>query len=386
MWQSIGGYVMIQMEGSGLERFLNVLLQADIPVWNIRRTGAVQMTAEVRVKDFFRIHSLQKGRRCRIHVLKRRGMPFLLAKFRKRKTLLIGVALFAVLMFIAQTRIWVIDVQGLNEVPLSVVEEALQAAKVETGMSRLDLETIALGDAIRAHDERIAWAGVQVDGIALHVQIVEADVIPELPDKSQPADVVAVKDGIIERVTALSGKSGLMPGDAVRKGDVLIRGDITREGALERLLVHAEGEVLAKVWYIVGVTLADAQKKWMPTGKEEPYRALYVAGLSVYESQTGYEKFKIEIERDRVVRGLVLPVRQVRGAYQELSLQDVPAEREELVAEAFFMAELQALGQVPEDARIIEKANALQEMENGDVQAVVRVCALEQIGERRPIT
>lgn len=384
MWNNLTGYVMIRVEGASPERLLNRMLQADIPVWNVRRQGN-DMLAEMRAKDFARVHPLRRGLRCRVHVAERHGVPFLLARARFRKGLVFGLALGAMLILLAQTRVWAIRVEGLYQVPEAVVQGALVQQGVNAGMARRAVEPLALSEAIRAYDDRIAWAGAHLDGVALFIRIVEAEPVPELPDKSLPADVVAGKDGIIRQVTALNGKPAVQPGDAVRKGDLLVRGDITREGAAEQLLVHAEGEVMAEVIYIAEVTLPGTRRALARSGRETAYRALHIAGYPVYKSAAGFEQYELAEDSAAVMRGLVIPVRYARGAYYELIETEVEAEREELIAEALFLAEMKANWMVPKDSRMLEKKSEARWGEDGSITAVATIITLEQIGKSSPM-
>ncbi len=385
MWNSLSGYVMIRLDGLGLERMLNAMLQAGIPVWNVKKEGRARMTLEMRAKDFHRIRPLKRGKRCRIHILERHGAPFVYARFRFRQLLLLGTLLCGLLVIAAQTRIWLIRVDGAVRVPKAVVLRAAEEAGVYTGMPRGGIELASLSQAIRTYDDRIAWAGARMDGIILTLELVEAEPIPPLPDKSIPSDVVAKKDAIVEKVTALSGKSNVKPGDAVRAGEVLIRGDITREGAAERLYVFAEGEVLAQVWYTSTITLPCTEERLLPSGKSEPFRVIEVARLSLFRTQSAFAEYEETVTRESVQRGLVLPLHVKSGVRYELTKQEVPANADEIIAEALFRAELAALEQVPKDAKIVKKVSESSILEDGSVRAVVAVCTLEQIGITKPI-
>ncbi len=385
MWNSLCGYVMIRLDGLGLERMLNRMLQAGMPVWNVRREGRARMTAEIRAKDFLRLRALKKGARCRIHIVERHGVSFVLARFRFRKLLLAGAMLCFLAVLAAQTRVWLIRVDGCSRVPEAVVLRALDSAEAAVGMPRAQVKASVLGQAVRAYDDRIAWAGVRIEGITLHVQVVEAEPIPERPDKSVPADVVARKDGIIDRVTALSGKSSVSPGDAVRAGDILIRGDITREGGAQRVLVYAEGEVIAQVWYTESVTLPCTQERLMRSGRTASYRTLFLAGLPVYRSAQAFAEYELENTGETAITGLILPVRQVTGICYELTMQQLPAPKEEVLAEAMFRAELQALDAVPKEARILKKRSETSELPDGSIRATVAICTEEQIGISRSL-
>lgn len=384
MWNSLFGYVMIQMEGFGLERLLNKMFQSGIPVWNIRRESATAMSAEIRAKHFFRLRALKRGLRCRVHVVRRHGMPFVLAQLRGRKGLLIGGLALFIALIAASNRVWLITLEGLYRVPEAVVHRALEEAGAEVGMARAGVVPVELGAAVRSYDERIAWAGVRLDGVHLKVQVVEAEPIPEQPDKTGPASVVAQKDGVIEKVTALSGNPAVSEGDVVRAGDILINGMLAREG-FETLYVYAEGEVLATVYYTVSVEKPATERALLPTGAAVPYRALFLAGYPVYVSDTPYERCGLEIIEDEVVNGLILPLRQIQGRALELSWQDVTVDMEEQLAMAQFEAEYLTLDRIPRDARILDKASETETLPDGGVRVELCVRTQEQIGITRPL-
>ncbi len=385
MWNSVSGYVIIRLDGLGLERMLNAMLLSGIAVWNVKKEGRARITLEMRAKDFHRLRTLKRGKRCSIHIMERRGVPFLFARFRFRKLLIFGLLLCGLLVIAAQTRIWLIRVEGAIRVPPAVVLRAAEEAGIFVSMPRSAVELASLSQAVRAYDDRIAWAGARTDGIILTLQIVEAEPIPPRPDKSVPSDVVAKKDGIIQKVTALSGKSNVKPGDAVRAGEILIRGNITREGASVPMYVYAEGEALAQVWYTSSVTLPCTEEKLLRSGQSESFRVIEVAGLPLFQTESRFSQFEEEVRQESVQRGLTLPLKVKSGVRYELTIQEVPADANEITAEALFRAELAALEEVPKDAQIIKKMSESTILEDGSIRAVVAVCTQEQIGVVKPM-
>ena len=385
MWNSVFGYVIIRLDGMGIERFLNRILKAGIPVWNVYRLECGSVNAEMRAKDFLKLRELKRGLSCRIHIVKRHGLPFLYAKYRFRKLLIFGAAVSFTLVVVFQARIWLFRVEGISQVPEAVIMRAIASEGVRAGAARTGIETAALGQAIRTYDRRIAWAGVKLDGIIMRIKVVEAEPIPLQQDKSAPVNVVAKKDGIIERITALSGKANVKQGDAVRAGDVLINGDITREGALERLMVHAEGDVSAQVWYRAVLNLPPTQKQLARSGKYQPFRAILIAGCPVYKTPVAYASHELEFQNGAIVRGLVLPLCLIKGSCYELTLQDIEREPDELLAEALFYAELDAIERVPKEASVLKKVSETEIFETGAVSAAVTICTLEDIGLTKAI-
>ena len=85
MWQSVEGYVIIQIEGAGVERLLNRLQAAGIPVRDVARSGRGVCRCRLRPRDFRRLHALCGGCRCRVRILRRGGLPIRMARLMRRQ-------------------------------------------------------------------------------------------------------------------------------------------------------------------------------------------------------------------------------------------------------------------------------------------------------------
>lgn len=385
MWNSLLGYVIVQVEGLGLERFLNRAMGDGVRLSNVRRISRTQMTMEMSARDFIeKIPPVRRKYRCRVRILKRKGIPFVLARFRWRKLLVVGCGLMSALLLFASTRLFFISVEGCYQVPEAVVRRALEEAGVAIGNPIADVENASLGRFVRSYDQRIAWAGVEKRGVTLTVEIVEAEPLPKFVAEDAPADVVATKDGLVEKVTALYGKPSVAPGEAVREGEVLIRGDITREGGAQ-MLVHAKGSVMARVWYMGKTTCPATQTKLLDTGNSAEYMSLTVAGFSVRQTPCPYAYGRLELDTASALNGLILPVKIARGRWIEQAMGEVPAVLEEQLAFAAFEAELSAFEQLPQDALILEKRASTEIHPDGRVTGIVEICALEEIGATKAL-
>ena len=83
----MGGVVTIRVRGAELERFLNACMRDGIQLRCIRRREIDELTAQLSVRDFFRLRGSLRRAHCHIHVLKRHGAPFLLRSLRGRYAL-----------------------------------------------------------------------------------------------------------------------------------------------------------------------------------------------------------------------------------------------------------------------------------------------------------
>ena len=384
MWQSIDGYVIIQIKGTDAERLLNEMQAAGIWVRGIRRLDRTTLHCRIRAGDFKRLHRLRRRSRCKIHILSRSGLPFALVRLWRRKALCIGLTLvFLGLMFLS-TRICVIRVTGCERLAEQTVLRALESLGVTVGRPRSGLSLPALGTELLAADERIGWAEVTLDGVILTVKIVETVTAPEPIDPEVPCEVVAVKDGVILRVNALAGTPAVRAGDAVQAGDVLIHGDLTREDSQLPLRVHAYGEVLANVYYFSEAAVLAETTRLQPSGRTAPYRAIYVGGRLFYESECPFADFERSDTACAALSGTVLPLRAVSGLYRELTEQPVALSESEMKEQAAFEAEQNAYLRIPKDAVIVEKTIRYTEY-NGCLIAVVCIVTEETIGIQKEL-
>lgn len=384
MWQSVDGCVIIQIKGADVERLLNEMQFSGIPVRDLRRVDRVTVRCRLRAADFRRLHTLRSRRRCHIRILSRSGLPFFVMRLFRRRALWIGMVLVFALLCVLSTRICLIRVTGCERIAEKTVLRALESLGVTVGCARSGLSLPVLGNQLMAADERIAWAGLSLDGVVLTVEIVETVTAPDPVDPETPCEVVAVKDGIITRVVARAGTPAVRAGDAVQAGDVLINGDLTREDSQTPLLVHAYGEVRANVYYFSEAAVLPETETLQPSGQSVPYCAAYIGNLPLYESEIPYDAYQLSGVQSETLRGAVLPLRVVTGACEELTMQPRLLSVAEQKEQAAFEAEQGAFLRIPKDASIVEKTLTYTEY-NGCLVAVVCIVTEESIGIQKEL-
>ena len=83
----------------------------------------------------------------------------------------------------------------------------------------------------------------------------EAPEKPEIVDKNKPADVVAVRDGVVLEVGARAGKEMVKEGDAVLKGEVLISGLVPYEDGTGAVFASRQYRAEGEIWAITERTV-----------------------------------------------------------------------------------------------------------------------------------
>lgn len=111
MIQYLLGTVRLRAEGGSPEKFLNLVAQRDISLWDIRLKDGM-LTAGALSRSLKRLRPLAGQAGVVLSVEARKGLPHLAKRFAGRTGLLIGTVLFLALVWFFSSFIWEIDITG----------------------------------------------------------------------------------------------------------------------------------------------------------------------------------------------------------------------------------------------------------------------------------
>jgi len=224
------GYLRIRIIGYSPERFLNLCSYNHIYLWGLTpRSGAYELYLNVR--GFRKLKPIIKKTKTKVTIVERRGLPFFLHKYRKRKMFFIGVVLCTAGIYIMSLFVWDISIEGNRKRTDESIIEFLQTKEVEHGMWKSELDCDRIVKDIRKEYDDIIWVSASIQGTRLIIQVKENSDKLEVQGEtsevvSAPTDIVADKDGIITSIITRSGVPQVHVGDAVKAGDVLVKGNV----------------------------------------------------------------------------------------------------------------------------------------------------------------
>ena len=79
------GYVRVEIEGYYIERFINICQLRKILIWNLKREKGVKLYINIGIKDYKKLREISRKTNCKIKILKKKGLPFFINKYKKRK-------------------------------------------------------------------------------------------------------------------------------------------------------------------------------------------------------------------------------------------------------------------------------------------------------------
>ena len=368
---------MIRVEGLTLERFLNLAAEQGVAVRRARRESYTVLKAEVTAAGWRKLCRVVPEK-YKVTVERQGGLPVAMRRLTVRTALLIGLIVVAAGLIGASMFVWDVRISGLDTRETMALETELAGMGVAPGMWKGGIDEDGIGIKLLIAHEEFAWIDVRVEGVVALVEVVPADLAPEIYDEDTPRNIIAVKDAIIESVLPLTGHAAVKAGDTVRAGDMLISGIVWDPG-YPRLEFAARGEVIGSVWYQGGAETSIWEEARIPTGRTYRQRVITIGGdSSAVEPDCSFEHYDVTVV-DRVNIGVFLPVIITEYEYSEVTLVQQPRNFDELCVYLEETAYFDALAKVPEDAEVVGH-HTIFRMDGCVMSATVTIHTHEDIG------
>ena len=242
------GYVNISVEGYFIERFINICISKNILLWNLKRKKSSILYANISIRDFKKIKEIAKVTKCKIKLEKKKGLPFILHKYKKRKIFFASLLTIVTLVFIISNFIWNIEIIGNNTITSEEIMKQINESGLHIGMLKQQVNTKDIINTIRLQRDDIAWIGIHIRGTNAIVEVVEADKKPDIVDENEYCNIVTNKDGVITKINVQNGTALVKEGDIVKSGNTLVGGWLEGKYTGTRY-VHAKADIQAKIWY-----------------------------------------------------------------------------------------------------------------------------------------
>ncbi len=381
-WNSARGYDIINLVICRPERVLNALAAGGTEVYNAEKNGPNELCFTIKHSDAAAVREAAQQFVCEIRVLRIGGMTAVLETLRLRPMLFLSIAAALLLLCTASKRVLLIRTEGCDGRTEARIFELLNSEGIGllTPLDAVDAE--ALGEKLRSRLGS-AFTGVYKDGAALNIKYVPSAESPSAAD-ARPAGIYADRDCIILKITAFDGRELVRRGEAVKKDQLLIDGDITPEGADRRVLIHAEGEILGETAYRFSFRIEPSHYAPVKSGVSSRIVSASLFGVG-FSGINEFADSEIEEERFSMLNASFVPVRISKGLAHEIVIRLTQRQRDEMIADAADRAERAITAGIPREAVVISKETELVWADDGSLTALVNVRAIENIGYLRYI-
>lgn len=264
----MGGLISVEIEGQKPEKMLNLMMSRGIFVQDVRMKEQ-GMTLKIRTSALEAARAMAQENGWTFQILHRTGAPVVKKRLKRRMGLWIGLLVIVALLYTGTSFLWFIEVEGNQAVSAEEILRAARSCGFYVGVFQPRVNRLEVEQGILRNMPQLAYAEIKISGVKAKIRVVERVMALE---GTEPCDIVARCDGVVEEILLQEGQTVVQKGDAVTQGQVLISGKIyppVREEeseseneeetqALEEAeepvkteptLVRARGVVKAKVWY-----------------------------------------------------------------------------------------------------------------------------------------
>ncbi len=238
------GYKTVEVSDGNLLRFVNLVMAKGINIFDAILTDEYYRFS-LPTKDYKKILPLLQKSGCRINSIVKKGFPYILNPLFKRKGLVVGIAIFAALLFISTFFIWDIEITGNERVLEEDIFLILKESGVHIGSLKSSINFEQLQLQIALGNSEISVVAITTIGTKLVITIKERVLTPENLDNETPANLIASYSGTIVYLEIVNGIKEVSVGDSVNVGDMLVSGIYFDKGG-HTTFRRAEGEVIAQ--------------------------------------------------------------------------------------------------------------------------------------------
>ncbi len=357
------------VSGLNLERFLNTLQKEGIALLRVSRADRHSLHCICRTADLERIAAIAAEKGWRFENAAPVGAAAGLRRLWERPGLLAGALLACALLVFAMQFVWLVRIEGAGayraDIAAYLAEEGYRPGMRKSGM---DAPRLAL--LLQRRYPEVAWFRVYVSNVTLTVECTQGVPPPPLPS-SEPSDLLAARDGVVQAVEVYAGTAMVHPGDAVRKGQLLIKGEERGQDG-EAVPVCARGRVVARCWQETQVRIPLEETVSRETGRSTVLTQLCTPWRCWPSELDAPAYLTSQLYRtDMPLTGCFFPVWQRKLEYRELALESVLRPAHEVKQEAE-KAAAGALGRLLRGMRITQQWLKSETGSDGYVYATAR--------------
>ncbi len=391
----IAGAVSIIVTGDRPELFFQHCTSYGIQVWDVVKLNHQSCKGMIGLKDVNYIKKLRKDTNYKIKFIDRKGFPFFIRRYLRKKELILAFILSVLFLFTLSNIIWDVEITGVPKDIEEKIDGQLEQYGIHPGSWIFSIDSPKHIQQQLLHDvPELLWVGIDQKGTTFHLEGVEKIVVKE-EENPEPRNLIAAKKGIIKKMYVSKGVPKVDVHDYVEKGDLLVSGKMDdgeeaeeEEGKKEVKHVAADGEITALTWYEVKVSVPLKANTEQLTGEQDNKYHLSFGDfkLPIWGfGSSDFENTQQEQEESKL-RFLKweLPIKIIETNIHEKTYKTVERTKKEAIEVGIKQAKEQLKLELGE-AEILSEKILQQSTENGKVKLNLYMSVEENIIDTQPL-
>ena len=260
-------YFWVSIKGKNPKKLLGTFIKQKINMEQIKYNKD-EILVKVSYEDYKKIKGIRTS--YKVDIVKTSGKNRLWQLYQKNKVSLLVFVISVFFIIFMSNLILFINIESDNsKLKKDIIEELISNGITLYTPKKSYQKLKEVGTKIKNNNlNEMEWIELEQKGVTLHVKVIER-LNKDNKETNDFKDIVASKNGYIRKVYSRKGQLMKNIDDYVKKGEVIISGNIFRNEKVAGK-VRASGKVYAEVWYIVktnkNLSYTDAEEK--TKGKE----------------------------------------------------------------------------------------------------------------------
>lgn len=313
LYRYIKGYLLIKISGPNAYELINKSSFSKTPIFCCRYVKG-EVLGFITIENFKFLRKNKRGVKCKVKILKKYGLPFIIARYKNRYGILLGAAIFFIFLQYMSGFIWNIDVEGNKKITDNEILTVCSKMEIIEGAKKSKINTIYSAQQLLLENENLAWCSLNIENCNLTVNVTE---VKKKEYGKKFSNLIATDDGIVEKIDVISGNVLVKVGQEIKQGDILVSGIIEKPD--ETQFVASKGQIFVKQTKEFNYKEKYTQEKTVLKGKDINIKNINFFGLRIPISLKNTSKCKqIGIKENRLkILNKNLPLIIVNIKYKE---------------------------------------------------------------------
>ena len=267
MINRLSSKILLNIKGKNINHFIKKLTARKINILSLTYLSKNEAYITIYKKDYERVIKLKS-----IYEINTKD-TFGFIKIKKvlklnRHLIIIGTIGLIIFYLLTHT-IFSIEVVHSNKDIRNLLKEELKANNIKKYTLKKNYQTIKKikEKILNKYPDKIEWLEIEEVGTKYIVRAEERQIITKIDD-NKPRNLIAKKDAVLKKVTASRGNIVKNYDDYVKKGDIIVSGEVTLNEKVKGK-VKSEGKVYGEVWYVINTKYPFAYYEKKETGKKK---------------------------------------------------------------------------------------------------------------------
>lgn len=363
--RSFKSKVKLNIKGKNIERFVRRLIKNKIEIISMERIKYNEINIIIFKYNLEKIEEIKTI--YEVEIKRYYGMEKIKNIVKKNKFILIFLIVGISILYFLSNIIFNIEVIHSSKEIRELIKNELKdygIDKYHFKKSYEEKEKIK-EQILNKYSDKLEWIEIEEYGTKYKIRV-EERMINKNIDKNQNQNVVAKKDGIIISVEAKEGEIIRNKNDYVKKGDVIISGNLTLNEEIKDQ-VSANGKVYAETWYTVDIIFPYHYKETKLTNNNKTI--ITIKFLNKHYDLFNFKKYKTKkIKNNIIIKNTFIPFSIIKQKQYETNVIDETYSKEEAINKAIEKGKKEVLKNLDSDSevlkyRILEKVYNKEEVQ-----------------------